>query len=131
MLGKDGDVYRGSGATDASRVTSLCARLGCRQNTESATAQRRPGALDATQGCRAGFSGTGTNTPAERCPQASTISQRRGGGQPAIGLGCRLSHCVLTVKLPGESLQENILKYVPRVGNVFPDRMSEAETRGK
>lgn len=33
MLGKDGDVYRGSGATEPSRVTSLCAKLVCRQKT--------------------------------------------------------------------------------------------------
>lgn len=33
MLGKDGDVYRGRGAIEPSRVTSLCAKLVWRQNT--------------------------------------------------------------------------------------------------
>lgn len=33
MLGRDGDVYRGSGATEPSRVTSLCAKPVWRQNT--------------------------------------------------------------------------------------------------
>lgn len=33
ILGKDGEVYRGSGAMEPSRVTSRCAKLAWRQNT--------------------------------------------------------------------------------------------------
>lgn len=94
MLGRDGDVYRGSGPTEPSRVTSLCARLVWGQSTQGHhTGSALPSLGDTRQGKRPQKTLCGRPCPVLRSPVQKSINEDSTGANTAFKAGHK--HCSL------------------------------------